>query len=126
MKTGKQTILTCPNKACGKVFAKPLTTLTLKQDSKEPYNACPYCLTEITMPEPESKNPFEKTTTEIAFLEEKSSQNHEEISNCKHYFGYMNQKEHKQQMPEECMLCSRIIECMKENGSAEGRTRLKK
>ena len=113
-------MLTCPNDACGKVFTQPLTTLNRQQSSKEPYNACPYCLTEITITETESKNPPEKPATKITFPEEKTSQNQEKLSNCEHYFGYMNEKEHKQQMPEECMLCSQIIECMvKENRSAK-------
>ena len=38
----------------------------------------------------------------------------------------MSEKEHKQQMPEECMLCSRIIDCMaKENRSAKEKTQIK-
>jgi hypothetical protein len=35
----------------------------------------------------------------------------------------MSEKDHKKQMPEECMLCPQIIECMaKENGSAKEKT----
>jgi hypothetical protein len=56
-------------------------------------------------------------------LEEKPTQNQEKSSDCKHYFGFMSEKEHKLQMPEECMLCSQIINCMaKENGSAKRKT----
>jgi hypothetical protein len=80
-------------------------------------------LTEITVVEAESEMPQAKTTKEIAIIEEKSSQNHEKLSDCTHYFGYMSEKEHKKQMPEECILCSQIIECMaKENVSAKGKT----
>jgi hypothetical protein len=119
---GEEIILTCPNKACGKVFTMPLTTLDLQQSSKEPYDACPYCLTEITITETESKNPTEKTVTEIAPLEGKPSQSQEKISDCSHYFGYMSEEENKKQMPEECMLCSQIMVCMvKENGSSKGK-----
>ena len=65
----------------------------------------------------------EKTATETNSLDEEPIQNQEKISDCKHYFGYMSEKEHKLQMPEECMLCSRIIDCMaKENKFAKGKT----
>ena len=87
--------------------------------------ACPYCLTEIVLTETEDSNTQEKATAETDYIEEndiveeKPSQNQEQLSDCTHYFGYMSEKEHKQQMPEECMLCSQIIQCMaKENGSA--------
>ncbi len=117
--------LTCPNNECNKVIAKPLTTLNLQQSSKKSYNACPYCLTEIT--ENESKNPQTKNVAEIDVLEDKTSQNLEKLSDCKHYFGYMSEKEHKEQMPEECIMCSKIIECMaKENGSVKVKTQIKK
>jgi hypothetical protein len=115
-------MLTCTNIACGKVFSEPLTTLNFKRSSKEHYTACPYCLTEITI-DTESSNPPEKIITKIGFLEEKPSQNQEELSNCSHYFGYMSMQEHKKQMPEECMLCSQILECMvKENTLAKDKT----
>ena len=84
-------MLTCPNNACGKVFAKPLKTINLQRSSKEHYCACPYCLTEITVID---------------------TQNKMKAPNCTHYFGYMSIQEHKNQMPEECMLCSQIMECM--------------
>src|SRR5208283_1691868 len=117
--------LTCPNNECNKVITKPLTTLNLQQSSKKSYNACPYCLTEIT--ENESKNPQTKNVAEIDVLEDKTSQNLEKLSDCKHYFGYMSEKEHKEQMPEECIMCSKIIECMaKENDPVKGKTQIKK
>lgn len=112
-------MLTCPNDACGKVITKPLKTLNRQQSSKEPYYACPYCLTEIVFSETESDDAPEKQVAEVAVPEEKPIQNQEKSSDCRHYFGYMSEKEHKQQMPEECMLCSQIIDCMvKGNGSA--------
>ncbi len=116
-------MLTCPNNACRKVFSKPLKTLNRQQTSKEPFYACPYCLTEITLTEVESDNAPEETTAEIAIPAEKPSQNQEQLSYCKHYFGYMSEKEHKKQMPEECMLCLKIIDCMvSDNGSGKGKT----
>jgi hypothetical protein len=115
-------MLTCPNNECKKVITKPLKTLNRQQGAKEPYYACPYCLTEIILTETEPNDEPEKTTEEIVVPEEKPSQNSETIPDCKHYFGYMSEKEHKQQMPDECMLCSQIIDCMaKESGSGKGK-----
>jgi hypothetical protein len=113
--------LTCPNEACKKVITKPLKTINRQQSSKEPYYACPYCLTEITFSETENDDVPEKP--EGAVPEGTASQNLEKSSDCKHYFGYMSEKEHKQQMPEECMLCSQIIDCMsKRNAPADAKT----
>jgi hypothetical protein len=48
-KNKKSSIFTCPNLSCGKVFDKPLQALNLQQSADGPYDACPYCLTEITL-----------------------------------------------------------------------------
>ena len=66
----------------------------------------------MTFAETEKDDVPQKSEAEVAILEENLSQNQEKLSDCKHYFGYMSEKEHKQQMPEECMLCSQIIDCM--------------
>ena len=119
-KTKKNVTLTCPNTACMKVITNPLKTLNRQQSSKEPYYACPYCLTEINITETENNPSPEKQAADADVLEEKPSYNIENTSVCNHYFGYMSEKEHKQQMPDECMLCSQIIDCMsKEKGSAK-------
>jgi hypothetical protein len=104
--------LVCPNKGCGKVFAKPLKTIKLHQSSKEYHNNCPYCLTEITINEIESKNPHEKTAVETTLSEEEPSKRIEKSFSCKYHPGYLSEREHKQQIPEECMVCMELIECM--------------
>ena len=113
-KTEEETILVCPGNACGKVFTKPLKTLKIQQRSKENYNACPYCLTEITIIEMESKNPPENEDMEATptLSEDEASIEEEKTSDCKYHLGYLSNKEHKQQIPEECMVCKELIECM--------------
>jgi|WetSurMetagenome_2_1015567.scaffolds.fasta_scaffold31273_2 hypothetical protein len=86
--------------------------LNLQKSSKEQYNACPYCLTQITLANNDQNTDymFEEESPSNASPDEKPSQS--KPSSCTHYFGYMNEKDHKQQMPEECLLCSQIMACM--------------
>ncbi len=115
-KTGETAQLTCSNKSCGKVFDKPLIAVNLQKDSNAPYSACPYCLTEIPTlaTEIESKNSPE-TSIEISQPEKKPALNKEETSaesTCKHHLGYLKEKEQKQNIPDECILCAKVIDCM--------------
>jgi hypothetical protein len=98
--------------ACGKVFAKSLKTLKLHEGSHEHYNACPYCLTEITNAENENKNTPKETVTEATIFKEEPAQKEEKTLSCKYHRGYLSEKEHKQQISEECMVCKELIECM--------------
>jgi hypothetical protein len=102
-------MFTCPNPSCGKVFDKPLKTLNL-QESTEPYAACPYCLTKIA----ESQVEINKSETkgESRPSKEKSSKNKEKPSTCQYHLGYLSEREDKQQIPDECIVCKFLLECM--------------
>jgi predicted DNA-binding antitoxin AbrB/MazE fold protein len=112
-KTEEKTSLVCSNKACGKVFAKPLKTINIHEGSKEHYDACPYCLTKIVNVEIENNISPEETVAEAKSSKEKPSRKEEKTSSCKYYRGFLSEKEHKQNIPEECMVCIELIECMR-------------
>jgi hypothetical protein len=121
-KTKKSSTFTCPNVSCGKVFTKPLRALNL-QDAEEPYDACPYCLTEIKIndeptfayykPEPET---FEPEETETEFEEPKQVEEQvetpEKSSECAYHLGYLSERSSKEQIPDKCMMCKDIVTCM--------------
>jgi hypothetical protein len=124
-KTKKSSEFTCPNVSCGKVFTKPLRALNLQQDNREPYDACPYCLTEIARvinteppfaydkPEPETFEPEEtKTEVEEPKPMEEQVETPEATSECPHHFGYLSERSSKEQIPDECMMCKDIVTCM--------------
>lgn len=102
-------MFTCPNPACGKVFDKPLKTVNL-QDSTEPYAACPYCLTKIVESQVEINKP--ETQDESRPSKEKPSKNREKPSTCHYHLGYLSEREDKQQIPDECIVCKFLLECM--------------
>jgi hypothetical protein len=95
--------------------------LNLQQDTEEPYDACPYCLTEIVLDdeptvapdEPETFEP-EETETEVeeAAHVEEQVESSETPSGCLHYLGYLSEKSSKEKIPDECMMCKDIVTCM--------------
>ena len=108
---GEKPLLTCPNTSCNKAFTKPLTVLNLRQDSQQSYNACPYCLTSITVEETIIKSPPEEIQKDVSPPREIADTS-QESSICKYHFGYLSEKELKQKIPEECIVCTEIIKCM--------------
>jgi hypothetical protein len=95
--------------------------LNLQQDTEGPYDACPYCLTEmpvndepaIAYDEPETFEQEENTVEveEIVDVEEKVEVP-EEPSECSHHLGYLSERSSKDQIPDECMMCKDIVTCM--------------
>jgi hypothetical protein len=130
-KTTETQTLTCPNTACGKNFSTPLSTVNRRYDEEKKFNACPFCLTKL----PVKESPMEETDSDInssALSEDQSgtdlSMNNEDISDkertedihdsssqegtCNHYLGYLG-KEKNRQIPDDCLVCLKIIECMR-------------
>jgi len=86
--------------------------LNLQKDSAEPYAACPYCLTKITEIQIETENKPEKTQIETDLAEEPSTKNKEKPTTCHYHLGYLSEREKKEQIPDECIVCKDIVECM--------------
>jgi len=106
--------LTCPNLSCGKVFTKPLRALNLRQDSTEPYDACPYCLTEIISDDEltVASDAAEETEVEEKKYEVEPIELPEKSSECAYHLGYLSERTSKEQIPDKCMMCKDIVTCM--------------
>jgi hypothetical protein len=87
------------------------------------YDACPYCLTEIIV---ETSSPIveeeEEPITKGAKIEEANVHLTKEkpvhpapVQGCRNHLGYLSERSSKEKIPEECMMCSNIVQCMLKN-----------
>jgi len=121
IETESQTF-TCSNPECGKIFNNPIIVQDLSSKNNSSYYACPYCLTEIMIEktleveEGKQKRKAKRTKIEQAkthAIETKSTlQLSPEIHKCPHHFGYLSQRSKSENIPEECMICEKIVQCM--------------
>jgi len=118
----KSQSFTCSNPECGRVFADPIIVQDLSSKNGSSYSACPYCLTEIVIEEnsevEEEKRTLKKKRAIIKNAKalsqklkpaEKSSVKE---NKCPYHFGYLSQRSRKEEIPEECMTCEKIVQCM--------------
>lgn len=117
---------TCSNPKCERTFANPIIVQDLNPKDKDSYQACPYCLTEIVTEKPsqakrEKRKPKKKRTEKRPKIEEKKGQSIKielptepslEERGCPHHFGYLSERSNMKEIPEECMTCEKIVECM--------------
>lgn len=114
---------TCSNPSCGKVFTNPLKAENLGTKNTQVYDACPYCLTEIVVEASSSFDEEQKPEQERIRPEQVSEQLKQEkpvhssttVTKCSHQLGYLSKRSPKETIPEECMMCSKIVECMLKN-----------
>ena len=58
------------------------------------YDACPYCLTKISSNDRAAVVPIEESRS------------------CQHHLGYLRDRDKKTDVPDECMICKDIVDCM--------------
>jgi len=113
----------CSNPSCGRVFTNPIKAENLRSKNKV-YDACPFCLTEISLEENsvtigEKKGlEIKETESEHAdklFKQKISAESPSKAHKCAHHLGYLSERSKKEKIPEECMICENIVKCMLKN-----------
>jgi len=101
----------CPNASCRRTFARPLKTVVVGTPLK-PFEACPYCLTEIgNNTEKSPLSPNELTAEPSASHDEKHTQTAGNAT-CSRHFGYLSERGAKDPIPDDCLTCMEIVQCM--------------
>jgi DNA-directed RNA polymerase subunit RPC12/RpoP len=105
----QQNLFTC--NGCNEKFQKPLLATVSSDGLVETYYACPRCLSKISgLEHHESKEPNE-TLVSAENIARVAAKNEEGVK-CTHFLGYLKQRSKGTAFPEECLTCSRAIECM--------------
>ena len=108
---------TCPNDECGKNFDHPIELTVLSSNPVETYPACPYCMSRIETRE-EEQRPTKNTTPSMrikSILEKeqiKEEKKDTAESSCSHGFGYLKKRPKGTQIPDECLTCQKMIQCL--------------
>jgi hypothetical protein len=95
-----------------------LKAVNLSTENLEPYLACPNCLTEVTLQEkplvaePNLGSEAEALKASKESLEEENAAPRSARPGCTHHFGYLSERSSKEGIPEECMNCAEIVNCM--------------
>jgi len=93
---------------CKVTFGKPILAMVSSNGTVQRYYACPRCLSKI----PEKKGKEVKRNVVLARKVEKMKEKHENVAGCKHFFGFLKKRSKGSPIPDECLTCSKMIECL--------------
>lgn len=96
---------------CGGEFQRPLLTTVTSNAVVQKYYACPRCLTEVR----EERKQQNQSSRESSFSLKNAGRPTEkpgENVKCDHFFGYLRKRDKNSQIPEDCLTCEKMIECM--------------
>jgi DNA-directed RNA polymerase subunit RPC12/RpoP len=96
---------------CGEEFDKPLLAKISSAGQVQSYYACPRCLTEVSEPREQRSEKSEESPVSLKGLKEVSAKLEENVS-CQHFFGYLKKRPKDSSIPEDCLTCEKMIECM--------------
>jgi hypothetical protein len=97
---------------CGENFEKPILATIVSGVTSRTYYACPRCLTKVGDVKPaknERSMEEEKTSTIVV---RKSRESDSDEVECEHFFGYLRKRPKNTPIPDECLTCNRMIECL--------------
>jgi DNA-directed RNA polymerase subunit RPC12/RpoP len=96
---------------CGRTYAQSILAHIISAGQAQEYYACPRCMTKApttvgTLQEQQSPTPIpsmKRTTVEK-----------ETVAGCLNHFGYLRKRERDKPIPEECLTCSRMVDCLRQ------------
>jgi hypothetical protein len=95
---------------CGKTFQKPILATVLTSGQTKKHYACPRCMTQVQDFKPAEKR--EEKPTASTMEATKLTIEAENTESCTHFFGYLKKREKQIPMPEECLTCVKMVECL--------------
>ncbi len=133
-------VVICPNPKCHRKIGDPILLNNLSKTPAEQYYACPHCfikldedaekdenITQESTPSPPVHPALEKVLDVISAQpkeEEEEKKKKEEplakppekkekgSSECSHHFGYLANRPKDAPIPQECLTCPKIVDCM--------------
>jgi hypothetical protein len=100
--------LTCDK--CGKALQKPILARVVTRGGVQTYPACPHCMTRI-----QGTEALKEEERKPDVLRKGSSELHAQpVSDftCGHFFGYLNKRQKGTSIPEPCLVCTKMVECL--------------
>jgi DNA-directed RNA polymerase subunit RPC12/RpoP len=95
---------------CGKVYEKPILANVISAGQTQEYYACPTCMTKVPETPKIMREP--QPPTETLKTKKTATAEKEAVTGCAHYFGYLRKREKDKPFPDECLSCSKMVECL--------------
>jgi hypothetical protein len=97
------TRMKCPYKGCRKAFDKPAVLTDPSAVPRQTYYACPYCMSKVDLMVEDMKITGIRPTEYPTVFDSPAK--------CAHYFGFLTAIPKDMPIPEECLICPKVLQC---------------
>lgn len=97
---------------CHEEFHKPLLATVSSRGNVQTYYACPRCLSKVNDVKHDKHAEKSKVSASLESVRKVGVAKHEAEVKCQHFEGYLKKREKDAPIPDECLTCEKMIECM--------------
>jgi phage FluMu protein Com len=102
---------------CNVTFQKPILATVSSRGYVNEYYACPRCLSKVGdvkqhKHEDEGDEEDKRSSITIEKIKKVAVAKHEDTVTCEHFLGYLKKRSKDAPIPDECLTCGKMIECM--------------
>ena len=97
---------------CSETFQKPILATLSSMGNIQTYNACPRCLSKVNIIKHQRREEMRESLRPIEKAEEKGFGKERDNADCQHYLGYLKKRPKDRSVPDECLTCNKMIECI--------------
>jgi len=97
--------LQCPYAMCHKTFEKPIVLTDTTKLIRETYYACPHCRSKVEVIVDDPSNP-KLVQGDVLFNTSQKAP-----TQCKHSFGHLGEIPDDADIPDECAVCPKVMQC---------------
>ncbi|MGQ9507145.1 MAG: hypothetical protein ACUVTB_04720 [Candidatus Bathycorpusculaceae bacterium] len=96
---------------CHETFQKPILATVNSRGYAQTYYACPRCLTKVTVVKDSKERRDEEASPSVGKVK-RTEVKHESAVECKHFLGYLKKRPKGMSIPDECLVCDKMVECL--------------
>jgi len=104
-------VVICTNPKCHRKIEEPILLNNFSTTPVEQYYACPHCFIKLdvisTQPQKQKEEKRKKGEPSVKRPEKKEKG----PSRCAGYLGYLASRPKNAPIPEECLICPKVLEC---------------
>jgi len=97
---------------CNGTFQKPILATVSSRGCVKTYYACPRCLSKVDDVKQHKDEEDKETSISIEKVKKVTVAKHEDNVKCKHFFGYLKKRSKDVSIPDDCLTCDKMIECL--------------
>ena len=109
--------------SCGHIVKNPIQLTNFSSTPMQTYNACPFCFTRLEEDAIEEPSKLKLADFEDSTLSKNRQKETEDqkTGECPHYLGYLKKRPKNTPIPDSCLTCQKMMQCLLQQPNIIGR-----